>query len=567
VPIPRVIIELSPSRIEVATLRGTTVGEWRCERVGRAEWPSPYTTALSDAAGSITKLLAELGIRAAHATVIYSAPGSVTGLTSCATSINTAGAEQAAMLALANVADFPIEDAPSDTCTLYIDKAVKHSGETPPPAPQRHILACAEAEQRAAAICEAVAGAGLSVDGLIPAEAVSTADAIRIATSHASPDEIAAVVWVGEHSTSLAVGSPGRLLFVRTISAGTEALAEVLCRPLRSRDPEVPAVTLTYEAARTLLLALGVPAPDASVPGHPTLAGSALLPHLQPILQRLSIEIKQSLRFGVPESDRSRVRLLLAGPGAAVPGLGEAIERVSGFPIALVGEGTLSPDASDSSTGGLIGAFSRCPTLSIGVLHARARQIVSLRRARKALLIGASLALAYVGYGAFDAYSTLARDKATLNSITSTLQGSQGPLAVRQTAMSARAALTDAERRLRKVMEQSPDWATLLEILSQSTPTEVRISGLDMTRDAGRCSVELRGHIRFEEVRDPAAMIHKYVASLESIPMIDGVRLGATTRSSQAGHDSQTFSLTIGVVALPIIPGQRMTAAIPQEGK
>ena len=568
-PTPRVIIELSPSRIEIATMRGATLGEWRCERVSRAEWPSPYTTSLPEAAGTIKRLLGEMGVLNARATIIYNAPGSVTGLTSCANSINAAGAEQAATLALTNVADFPTEDAPSDTCTLFNDRAHKKvKGAAAPDAlAQRHILACADSEDRAAALCEAIGSHGLHIEGLIPAEAVATADAIRRSTSSASPDEIAAVAWIGEHSTSLAVGCPGRLHFARTISAGTEALADVLCRPLRARDPDAVPVQLDHQAARSLLLTVGVPAPDAIIPGPPTLAGSALLPHLQPILQRLSTEIKQSLRFGVSEADRVRIRLHLAGPGAAVPGLGEAIAKLSGFRFDPIDVAIGAPDALDSSTGGLIHALANCPTLSICILPVAARQARKLRAARKALLIGAALAMTYIGYETFDAYSTLRGERAKLTSATSALQSSQGPMAVRQGAITARAALTDAEHRLRKAMEQTPDWAAMMEVVSQTTPEPIRLSTLDMVRDGSRCTIDLRGHIRFGEVRDPSVMIRSYVEALEAIPAIETIRLGAISRAALAGHDSQTFDLTLSVVQLPAAPGLKTAAALHPEGK
>ncbi len=565
--IQRVIIELSPSRIEVATTRNGVLGEWRRERVARAEWPSPFTTVLPEAAGVIGKLLAEMGVSAASATVIYSTPGSVTGLTSCAASINTAGAEQAAMLALTNMADFPIEDAPSDSCTLLTDRASRKRGDPDAPMPQRHILACADSEDRAAALCEALSLPGIAIEGLVPAEAVATADAMRLATASSDTSEIAAVVWIGEHSTSLAVGTPGRLFFVRTITAGTEALAEVLCRPLRSRDADAAPITLSHEEARTLLMGVGVPAPDALIPGYPNLAGSALLPHLQPILQRLSIEIKQSLRFGVSEDNRAHVRLRLAGPGAAVPGLGDAISRVSGFGFDAVIDPNHPPDANDSSCGGLIAAFSRCPTLSICILPAQVRQVRTLRKARKALLIGAALAFSYVGYETFDAYSTLRSERGRLTELTSAMVSSQGPMAVRQNAMASCAAMADAERRLRKAMDQSPDWATMLEIISHATPAEMRLTSLDMTRNPTRCAIDMRGHIRFEEVADPAALIRSYVKKLESVPLVDGVRLGAASRAPLAGHDAQTFSLTIGVLPLPPVSDRHATAAVRTEAK
>jgi hypothetical protein len=140
-------------------------------------------------------------------------------------------------------------------------------------------------------------------------------------------------------------------------------------------------------------------------------------------------------------------------------------------------------------------------------------------------------------------------------------------MAVRQGAMTARAALTDAERRLRKFMELTPDWAAMMEIISQTTPEPIRLSTLEMIRDGTRCSIDMRGHIRFGEVRDPAVLIRSYVESLEKVPLVESVRLGATSRAALSGHDSQTFDLTVSVVQLPGAPGLKSASAIQPEGK
>ncbi len=568
-PTPRLIIELSPSRVEVALLRGSAPTEWRCERIGRAEWPSPYTTALPDTTAALTRLLGELNVSAGAATVIYSAPGSVCALTSCASTVGAASAEQAAVLALANVADFPLDDAPSDTCLVFTDKAAKAVGDQPVPVAQRHIIAAADAEQRAAAITEALAGANIRVDCLVPADAICIADAVRAATTGSTPDDLVAVVWIGEHNTTLAVGTPGRLHFVRAIASGTESLAQVLTRPLRPRDAEAQPVTLPHDAARLLFLSVGVPSPDAALPLYPTLAGSSLLPHLQPVLQRLSIEIKQSLRFGLSEGDRTRVRLRLAGPGAAVPGLGESISRLSGFPFESAQDETTPPDALDSSTGGAIAAFVRCPALTLALMPTEARQAFRLRRSRKALLVGAALALAYVGYETIDSSLALRAARTRLDALNAALQSNEGPLAVRRQALSAHQQLSEAERRIHKALGQSPDWAAVMDAIAENTPAEIRLQSLEMRRDnapsaATPASISIRAHARFDEVRDPAPLIHRYVGTLESLPVIASVRLGPTQRIAIAGHDSQVFDLTITPVA---IPASASLASHPAEAK
>ncbi len=101
----------------------------------------------------------------------------------------------------------------------------------------------------------------------------------------------------------LAVGRPGRLAFVRSIGVGTESFADALVRPLRARAAETAPVSLDRESVRSVLRQVGIPSPDALIPGHPELTGASLLPVLHPVIQRLALEIKQSVRFGVEDAD------------------------------------------------------------------------------------------------------------------------------------------------------------------------------------------------------------------------------------------------------------------------
>lgn len=550
----RLIIELSPSRVEVAVLRGKALTEWRAERIGRAEWPSPYTTALPECSAALTRILEELNVRAGSATVIYTAPGSVSAVTSFASTVGSAACEQGSLLALANVADFPLDDAPSDTCAVFTDSVAKGTKDQPGPVAQRHILAAADAEVRAAAIAEAVEAAGLKVSGLIPAESVCLTDAILSATGAGEPGDMTAIVWIGEHCTSLAVAEHGRLLFVRAIATGTESLADVLCRPLRPRAADAQPVQLAHEAARAMLFAVGVPAPDATIPNHPTLAGSSLLPHLQPVLQRLSIEIKQSLRFGVAEGDRTKVRLRLAGPGAAVPGLGESIARAAGFPFDAPSEAH-APDGADSSTGGTIAALARCPVVSCSLKPAKVRDSWELQRSRKALIAGALVALAYVGYEAVDCRLSMAAEKSRLAAITSTLQSNEGPIALRQQALTCHQQVVEAERRARKRLDQTAEWSAMLESIAQCTPLQVRITGMDMRQETAQNTavLTLKAYIRAAEAPDPAQLIHTYVGRLEAVPIVSAVRLISAQRVPMNGHDSQSFDLAVNLVPIPAL--------------
>ena len=544
----RVIIEISPSRVEIALLKGGVAERNALVRLDRADWPggAGQAEALDDATAQLVKLSTDLGAVGAQATVIYSIPGSVASLTSCAAGVSTAAAEQAATLALTSIADFPLDDAPIDTCPLLTDKADPTNKDA---VPQRHTLVIADAEHRVAALVALVEAAGIEVVSLLPADSVAMAKVVRDAASEGDGG-VAAVLFVGEHSSMLGVGTPGRLLFVRPVAGGTEALADALTRPLRPRDPDSPPVNLPHAQARTLVLASGVPAPDATIPGHPTLAGSSLLPHVQPLLQRLSVELKQSVRFGVPEADRASVRIRVVGPGAAVPGLEAAISRLSGFPRAAV-LASPEPDALESSAGGLIAALVAAPGLTAALMSESVRLAARHRTLRKALIAGVLVAAAFVGLQFMDARSSLVQARAALAQIREAGQAGEGPAAVRVATVEARQSLASAETRLTNLLGSAPDMAATLAELSLRTPSGVRITGMELVREASQSRVELRAYVRADTNADPAAAIRSYVDALSKSPVIESVRLGGTQRTNMHGSDAQSFELTLVLVSLP----------------
>lgn len=555
----RIIIELSPSRVEVGILRPTLSGaarpvEWRSERLAHAEWSTPFTTALPELQSALTRLLAELHVSHAAATLISSSPGSVSLVAPIPRTVSTAAAEQAAKLAMTGVADFPVDDAPNDTLLLHTDQSSTSrttDARAADAAPQQHMLACADAEERTSALCAVLEAAGLTVDRVLPAESVAITDAVRAAMDASASTEVACVVWLGEHFTTLAAASHGRLLFVRTIATGTEMLVDALRRPLRSRDPDEGPLTLDSASARELLLHAGIPAPDDDIPGHPQLLGSAILPHLQPLVQRLSVEIKQSLRFGINDALRTSAQLKFIGPGSVVPNLAKTIARVAGFSLFADAAHDDLADAQDSCTGGLIAAFVRNPELSIALLPRDRRLVRSLRHVRRAMLIGSAFAAAFVAYEAFDAHARLSQERARLAAETARIQAEAPTLAAREQAAQASMALSAVEQRVRATMAGGSDWSSVLSALSNVTPEPVRINTLSMHSADATSSIAVRGHVRFKHSADPPAIIRAYVDSLQQLPIVQSVTLGATSRATISGHDAQVFELSLKLVPLP----------------
>jgi hypothetical protein len=134
------------------------------------------------------------------------------------------------------------------------------------------------------------------------------------------PARAAAVLWLGPSGTVLAGGSGSMYTFARVLSAGYDMLVDAVHRAAAV----TPGLDLSASASR--LMSEGIPS-RGSMMGADLPADRVLL-HLQPVLQRLAIELKQSLRFGLPEGEANRVELLLAGEGARIPGLASALSTM-----------------------------------------------------------------------------------------------------------------------------------------------------------------------------------------------------------------------------------------------
>jgi hypothetical protein len=312
-----------------------------------------------------------------------------------------------------------------------------------------------------------------------------------------------------------------------------------------------------------MLDATGIPSPDQSIPDYPSLTGASLLPHLQPVLQRLMIDTKQSLRFGVSEAERPNIRLCIAGPGGAIPNLAAIVARQCGFPLSETGAPTTIEDCS--STTGAIAAVVAAATLTKGQLPAEARAAAGIARVRRALIYGAAAAVAIVGFEAVYARICASALEHRLTEITSRSEHEHGPEMLRERAIASRLLLSGAENRMATALGDSPDFASVLATLSECAPETVRLTGIEITSSpasapgaapaGGKCVVH--GYVRLADSSDASGLIKQLVDRLTAVPLVADVHLGATNRGQNRGQDSQNFEITLRLVALPspALPG------------
>lgn len=543
----RAIIELSASGVTLSVFRGGVVESTATARFDRAEWPEPWTAALPEVEAALAPLVVGARAVCVPTVLVSSIPGAVCAVSGVPRVMPIAHAEASARLELASATGFADDGGPSATVPLCDDAPSASS-------PQRHLLSAGDTEANLIELEGLVTRCGLRCVGVVPHDAVATiaaAEAVRAAAvggggSGGESVTGTAAVWVGEHSSVLALGAGGRLLLVRPVPLGLAALSEAITRPLRSFGGEgSPGVTLTREQARAVVASVGVPGPDDAVPGHAELRGASLLPHVQPALQRLSVEIKQSLRFALGAAARDGIGMRLLGAGAGVPGLADALSRLTGLNVMRV-EGMGDRSASVGACAER--AWHRLPRLMTRDASAR----VALRFVRGGVLIGSALALALLGGEWLDAAQKADGLRSRLSQLTASASGDESASRDRMTALGARVATAGLDARVRKAIGDGPDAGAALIAVARAIPERVRVSSIELVADASPAKLAMRAQVRLDEGVDASALVRAFIEKLGSMPVFAGVKLGATQRTGLGGGaEAQTFEVTCELVAIP----------------
>lgn len=543
------VVEVSPSRIEVSVVRGRRVVASAWRRIDDPEFESGWPRSLSGHSTTLADLVREVGCEGSRAVALLTAPRVAGTLASCPSSSSETEAEGAALLAVGAVADFPVDREPCAVRRVHAD-ASSGAGASR----NAHFLSAAMRSDDVEAVARFIKSAGLRFAGAAPVGAVAMLAALKGAASLGRrAGDRSAVLWIGEHGSALAAVVDGAVKFVRPVALGVESLVEALQQqPLRSRDESIE-VRLDRPAARALLGAAGVPAPDAPLHGHEGvqgLTGAAVLPIIQPALQRIAIETRQSLRFGLAESERSSVRLRIDGPGACVPGLGEWIANQCGLGLvdAPVERGRLDSSAHS----GAIAAFAAHADLVPLLVPARMAARRAHGRARVALAAGVALAGALQAWEWRSATAALEAESARLASLQARADADRAVAQTRAATLGARLALAEAESRAGRTTGQAPHAAATLAAVA-SAARNVRVTSIDITREADGSVARIDGFVRLSESEDPAADIRAFVEALSASPVAASARLSATQRVQIDGAQSQSFSVTMNVVDLPVL--------------
>ncbi|MCC5823458.1 MAG: hypothetical protein LAT64_05820 [Phycisphaerales bacterium] len=397
------------------------------------------------------------------------------------------------------------------------------------------VLALADREDDTNKLYAWLTRCGTRVERLIPeAAAIVRIAADRVLTAE---NETTACCCIGPGWSVIAVGSRDGLRLVRAFEFGHRLLSDVFQRAIRPDDAEAD-----QALGERMLFDHGLPFKSTEISPE---VRARILPMVAPVLQRFCVEIKQTLRFGIP-ADQQPSTLILDGPGAAIPYLASAVTDTVNMHIRVApgcdGAGVLKPFAP----GTFEYAWVRAETDTAELIpHAvmEQKQSDTFRRCLAAGAIGAAALLGaeYVHITGqnreleprFAQHATtlaaLSREEEARERI-NRLAGAAGRVALRVTESAG----------------PSADWPAVLALIAENASEHARFDEIDAQVTATGPEIRLKGSTVGTDDTSAAAALTEVVQALQASPLVTAINLGSTTRDTLADDRAvRHFQLTL----------------------
>ena len=552
-----VTVVLLPDRIDVVVRKRGTVVAARRIPITVGDDPACWAKDVYKESDRLRDVVEELGVQRAPTAVVYTSSTQAVDLVSL-TMESASQARKAAILGCMETIPYPFDAAVAEAMVIGRDCSESDA--------QTHVVVAVDRQDVTGAIAEMTEAAGLDFQSATPIAATIIAWLAGQALRNQGTD--CGSLYVGDHGSFFVVGGHGILRFGRAIPIGLETLVESLTRPIRSSGT-TESIELNIEEARRILYHQGIAEADEVIQGHAPLKASQLAPLLQPVLQRFVVELRQSLRFGVPETVRESVALVMTGPGCAVPGFASLLGRELSLPVSLdlrYANYDYDSPASAGCEGNLAVADRRCLT-EINLQPREVAQQRSIARLRRWLWTGVAAALVIVGLNTVwlqvrlgelrQQERVLARETAGLE----TLHQTQTRLATAVRAMNV----------LRGTIVQQVgdhvDFRAVLHELSRLTPQSIQLSSLSFRRSGDQINGTVSGYAEADQHDNGQTELTAFIEALKQSPLIENVELLNVQVASVGQTTGERFESGFEVIAIPSILALESTDPVVEDSE
>ncbi|MFG0258188.1 MAG: PilN domain-containing protein [Phycisphaerales bacterium JB043] len=525
------ILELTPTRMRVIRLRSS--GDPEIQSVPLStDWERCWDKQLVPLQETLDSLLEGLSSRPARMHVVYLSPHAAADIVSFPKGPRV---DQSALMLSAH----DVLHVDSEAQPLAVQALVKDADSCDDP--MQHILVSTDLDEHAEAVIGLVHSVDCHVGNIQPMHAY----ALRQTTPEGLGGDDSTVdvrVMIAEHMTSISVFDSERLLLVRTIDFGLRQIVGMIIRHLQDEEHDEESVR---QDAWRMLFSVGIPHASEIVNEERAIMGRDILPMIQPVLQRIFVEIKQSLRFGVAREKLEHASISIIGPGANIPRLDELLADHLDINVSR------SPSLrAEQISEDLERALSVVTTLGerrprATLISTQRTRTLTLRNVRKGLVVGTLAASLLIVVNSAFQFLDATRAKERIVELRPQLSAVEEARFQFEQSDQLFAQLEQMRGELRARLDSRPSWSVFLHSLAESVPPSIQITEMRADSQGNTPSVRLEGVEYQSETRNA---IQAFLSTLQESPLVDHVTLGGTHRTETERGDARQFTLTITLI-------------------
>lgn len=530
------IIMLTRDHLSVGKVKGGVVVQAERLSLDSTKWDEAWSGGLHMFDMPLRQLLARFGGvgKVKSADLIYSSPGCV-----CRVDMSELDVGASVAKLKAGLNQSVGRNNPADAVALY-------SSESSTVA-----LGIADEESNLQKMFAWMNRCQVAVNGMVPRDAWVTHQAMQNAISAADDT---AILYFGERSSFIGYCEDGEPKLARLIEIGYNKLAEVYERVMNgtqdgadSFDHQGAEIEKAVEVGGFVeLFQGGIPVSKSKAGDQAYL--KELLPAMSPILQRISIEVKQTFRFA-SSIERSPSRLMICGPGAAIPSVGIAMSQSIDMHIDILPE---SKDFDPSAIFGL-GTVELCAAttqdLDLMLLPKAAQEIRVRKGLDRALKAGALGAAVLLGGQYLHADRESEKLDASLNDQSTEIMRIEADQTRRESIREMAGTIGSAAKLIEDSMGKRIDWVAFLGSLPNEEHPMIQIHELQGRMNSARPTVNLSGmSTAVTDGEDASQVLSEYIKALREIPNVKRIEIGSTSRSLiEESNWGLNFMLTIEI--------------------
>lgn len=518
---PKLVISLFPNQLAAGVFHSGKLQREESICLNASDWQPAWKSGLTPFDPALRQVLSRLRLPAkTPISVLYHSPSAIVRVEEYAGS--KAEAQSAALLR------FQQSDDAGILCSAH---AAARSANKPD---HWTVIAVSERDDTANTIYAWVTRCGGTLATIQPAQAAVLEDAVA---SISDADDRQATCVIGQEWSAVVAGDKEGVELARIFELGFRSLADVFARAYK------PGEVLSGQEAEAALMSIGVPVKRGTIPDE---LRRDLLPQIAPIVQRISVEIKQTLRFGLAGNDAPKV-LAIRGPGASIP----EIENV-------LSEGTdmhVRAGRSDSNTAGQHAVFSSDSSEfafgsdAVNRLAMTPRPAIAEQGAglfKKASLAGACCAALVIA----GEYAWVKQQQSDLQPGFDAISADVAAIVSEREHIEEASALAYRTAISGLAVEQStpvqPDIAKALTMISDAVNDNAMFNGIEFRLSSDEASVFLSGHAEGDTEDAAGQTLAEMVTFLESHALISRIEMGAVTNDTNedTGGAIRQFSMT-----------------------